>query len=449
VLVKWALISCNQPYEPSTGWMGGKRDLILNTAASSRLQELMASHPAFSREPKMKVEAVKFLVKLAEEPKNWGKDLGLSYKRFKSAFQGGKTSHATFKKALMELGLLDLSKQYIAPVKIPGVKLPPSASWGAVAHYRITEKFKEYYREAGREAACKFDGRDSIRIKEFVKKRSRRLLKARKIIDAYSRHHEVLACTVDADWGNFDADQKTVDEACAILVRIATSDYPAVRNDGKKCRLHHPLASFPSELRKHLRVEDRVYYGEVDIRACWPTFLAAALLRLNKDADTALRTECDKWQKMFCAAHPHPRQVISDEMPLPMTSEAIKEALNKYLNGVLQTAEMNNWKVSPEYHALDEWFSSAYPSMHKAWRTAGPDKLGDVIGKSFETPLMTDPELYDFAESNGITLYYQYDGFGVFAKPGRQEALEAVLANLCRLMSKTSKDKLGVPIVVQ
>jgi hypothetical protein len=429
--------------------MGGKRDLILNTAASRRLQELMASHPAFGREPKMKVEAVKFLVKLAEEPKNWGKDFGVSYKRFKSAFQGSKTSHATFKKALLELGLLDRTKQYVAPLKIPGVKLSPRASWGSVAHYRITEKFREYYLEAGREAVCEFDGRDSIRIKDFVKKRNRRLLKAKKISDAYSKHHEVLACTVDTDWGNFDADQKTVDEACAILVRIATADYPAVRNDGKKCRLHHPLASFPSELRKHLRVEDRVYCGEVDIRACWPTYLAAALLRLNKDADTALRTECDKWQKMFCAAHPHPRQVISDEMPLPMTSEAIKEALNKYLNGVLQTAEMNNWKVSPEYHALDDWFSSAYPSMHKAWRTAGPDKLGDVIGKSFETPLMADPELYDFAESNGITLYYQYDGFGVFAPLRKQEALEAVLAGLCQLMTKISNERFGVPIVVQ
>ena len=428
--------------------MGGKRDLILNTPASSRLQELMASHPAFGREPRMKVEAAKFLVKLAEEPKNWEKDLGVSYKRFKSAFQGSKTSHATFKKALIALGLLDLTKQYIAPVKIPGVKLPPSASWGAVAHYRITEKLKSYYLEAGREAACKFDGRDSISIKDFVKKRGRRLLKARKMSDAYCKHHEVLACTVDADWGNFDADQKTVGEACAILIRLATADYPAVKNDGKKCRLHHPLAGFPKVLRKHLRVEDRVYCGEVDIRACWPTFLAAALLQLNKDADEALKAECAKWQKMFCAAHPHPRQVILDEMPLPMTEEAIKQALNKYLNGVLQTAETNNWKVSPEYKALDLWFSCTYPTMHMAWRTAGPDKLGDVIGKCFETPLMTDPELYDYAENNGITLYYHFDGFGVFAHPEKQEALKDILAGLRRLMTDISEKKFEVPIVV-
>lgn len=425
--------------------MGGKRDLILNTAASSRLQELMASHPAFGREPKMKAKAVKCLARLADAPKSWESDLGVSYKVFKSAFQGGNLPHAAFKEALRDLRLLERTKQYIKPVTIPGVKLPPGSSRGSTARYRVTEKFKAYYLEASREASSKFDGRDSISIKDFVKKRGRRLLKAKKISDAYCKHHEVLACTVDADWGNFDTDQRTVDEAYAILIRLATADFPAVKNDGKKSRLHHPLAGFPSELRKHLRVEDRVYCGEVDIRACWPTFLAAALLQKNKDADTALKAECDKWQKMFCAAHPHPRQVILDEMPLPMTSEAIKDALNKYLNGVVQTAEMNNWKVSPEYKALDLWFARAYPLMHKAWRAAGPDKLGNVIGKSFETPLMTDPELYDFAESNGITLYYQFDGFGVFAPPGKKGVLEA----LCQLMSKISEDKLGVPIVVQ
>lgn len=357
--------------------------------------------------------------------------------------------HAAFKDALRELGLLERTKQYIAPVTLPGVRLPPGSSRGRTARYRVTEKFKAYYLEASREASSKFDGRESISIKDFAKKRGRRLLKARKISDAYCKHHEVLACTVDADWGNFDTDQRTVDEACAILIRLATADFPAVKNDGKKSRLHHPLAGFPSELRKHLRVEDRVYCGEVDIRACWPTFLAAALLQLNKDADEALRAECAKWQRMFCATHPHPRQVILDEIPLPMTEEAIKEALNKYLNGVLQTAEMNSWKVSPAYKALDEWFARAYPLMHKAWRAAGPDKLGQVIGKSFESPLMADPRLYDFAERKGITLYYQFDGFGVFAPPGELEALEDAMAGLRQLMTEISIKEFGVPIVVR
>jgi hypothetical protein len=63
--------------------------------------------------------------------------------------------------------------------------------------------------------------------------------------------------------------------------------------------------------------------------------------------------------------------------------------------------------------------------------------------------LMTDPKLYDFAEKNGVKFFYQFDGFGVFAKPGNQEALGAVLAGLCRLMRDISTERFGVPIVVK
>ena len=63
--------------------------------------------------------------------------------------------------------------------------------------------------------------------------------------------------------------------------------------------------------------------------------------------------------------------------------------------------------------------------------------------------MMTDPELYDFAEKNGITLYYQFDGFGVFAHPEKQEALKDILAGLRRLMTKISTKKFEVPIVVK
>jgi hypothetical protein len=87
--------------------------------------------------------------------------------------------------------------------------------------------------------------------------------------------------------------------------------------------------------------------------------------------------------------------------------------------------------------------------MHRAWKAAGPDTLGEKIGRNFETPLMVDGRLYDYADAQGITPYYQSDGFGVFALPGKKEALEEVLAGLCRLMRDISKEKFGVPIVVR
>jgi hypothetical protein len=87
--------------------------------------------------------------------------------------------------------------------------------------------------------------------------------------------------------------------------------------------------------------------------------------------------------------------------------------------------------------------------MHKAWEATGPSNLAYKIGLNFETPLMTDPRLYDFAEKNEVKFFYQYDGFGVFAHQGRKADHKDVLAGLCRLMSEISEKKFGVPIVVK
>ena len=127
----------------------------------------------------------------------------------------------------------------------------------------------------------------------------------------------------------------------------------------------------------------------------------------------------------------------------------MKECLNKYLNGSLQAARRNNRKVSPRYAALERWFASRYPLMHKAWEAAGPSSLAYEIGLNFETPLMTDPRLYDFADKNEVKLFYQFDGFGVFAHPGKKAALKKVLAGLRRLMTKIAAEKFGAPIVVR
>ncbi len=62
---------------------------------------------------------------------------------------------------------------------------------------------------------------------------------------------------------------------------------------------------------------------------------------------------------------------------------------------------------------------------------------------------MTDGRLYDYADSKGIMLCYQYDGFGVFARMEADYYLKDVLAGLCRLMTNISKEKFGVPIVVR
>jgi hypothetical protein len=170
---------------------------------------------------------------------------------------------------------------------------------------------------------------------------------------------------------------------------------------------------------------------------------------LNRNTSEAFKAEYKAWTDAFCDEKKDPRETILLETGLPIKPSEMKECLNKYLNGSLQAALKNRRKVSPRYAALERWFASRYPLMHKAWEATGPSNLAYKIGLNFETPLMTDPRLYEFAEKNEVKFFYQYDGFGVFAKPGSQEALEAVLAGLCRLMRDISTEKFGVPIVVK
>lgn len=139
---------------------------------------------------------------------------------------------------------------------------------------------------------------------------------------------------------------------------------------------------------------------------------------------------------------------IENDTEVEFKEGELKARLNQYLSGYLQSSGDNGWEPPTKHKAIDDWFAKTNPEMHKAWKAAGPKKLGRQLGLHFETPLMTDSRLYDYADDQGITLYYQYDGFGVFAQPGSQEALEKVLAGLCRLMSEISAKRLGVPIVV-
>ena len=313
----------------------------------------------------------------------------------------------------------------------------------------------EAYEKAVREewSVLGYDG--SLCKGTKVELRRRRRLMALKLKDPFCRAHERLCCSVEVGWpwtndADFMQDNPgAVSTAFEILGQLSRVDFDRIKRGKKSSRLFHPLVNFPSSLRGQLYTKELIYAGEVDIRACWPTFLAAQLLELNKDADEALKAECAKWQAAFCDEKKDPRTTILNVTGLAITTKEMKECLNKYLNGTIQAAERKDRTISARYKRVDEWFACAYPRMHRVWKAAGPDTLGEKIGRNFETPLMADGRLYDYADSKGVMICYQYDGFGVFAHPGNQAALKKVLAGLCRLMTKISEERFRVPIVVR
>lgn len=412
---------------------------MLKTTEGLRLQALLLSHPAYEKNPEMVVDALKFLEEVAIDTEGKEKpndDWGIPTDRLKSAFQRSREGYAPYKEALEGLKLLEMTKQYIAPSIFNGNK-------GTAARYRVTEVYRGYYNKAATEWRVLPEDEGKL-----VRKRGRRIREAKGIVDAFSRSHEILSCTAWMDWDSVPQGGKRLAIARAIMGRLQRVEFGRIGNDGNRSRLYHPLANMPKEFRKGLWSTRLAYSGEVDVRACWPTFLAAQLRKLNEE-DEAFQAECRDWTESFCDKLNDPREAILRETRLSISADVLKGCLNKYLNGSLQAALKSRRKVSPRYTALDIWFASRYPLMHRAWEAEGPSSLAYEIGLNFETPLMTDSRLYEYAEEKGIVLYYQFDGFGVFAHPEKQEALENILAGLCRLMSDISTEKFRVPIVVR
>ena len=433
---------------PSTSSVQREEQWIRKTAAGQLLVERLLTHPLFRAEPEMAKRGVEFLTSIARRTARGkpAKDWGIYHKDIENHFRKGERPHLAYKQALRKLQLLKVAAEPRRP-RTPGT--------GKVTQYSVHESVIDAYHEARIQQRRKEGFGDKLCKGDNARKRSRRLKAAEAIEDRFCRAHEVLCCTVEVDWlwdESFISDERRkVGTAIDVLAELASVDFDPVVNDGNRSRLYHPLAGLPKEVRKHLRVGDRAYRAEVDIRACWPTFLGAHLLKLHGDSNEALKAECIKWQEAFCKPGDEndPRIGIKNETGVKFRDGELKGRLNEYMSGYLQSSDNKGWKPPAKHMAIDDWFAKTNPEMHKAWKAAGPKKLGRQLGLHFETPLMTDSRLYDYADEQGITLYYQYDGFGVFAQPGSQEALEKVLAGLCQFMRDISAKKLGVPIVVR
>jgi hypothetical protein len=433
---------------PSTDSVQREAQWILKTAAGQQLVEQLLKHPLFGAEPKMANRGVEFLTWIARRTGRGkpAKVWGIDHKVIENHFRKGKLTHPYYKEALYELKLL---KETSPPVRSP---IPGK---GRFARYGVHESVIDAYHEARMQQRHEEGFGDKLCRGANARKRALRLKAAENIQDRFCKTHEVLCCTVEVDWlwdESFISDERRkVGQAVDALAGLAAVDFDPVVNDGKRSRLYHPLAGMPKEVRKHLRVGDRVYRAEVDIRACWPTFLGAHLLKLHGDSNEALKAECIKWLEAFCKAGDEndPRIGIKNETGVKFRDGELKARLNEYMSGYLQSSDNKGWKPPTKHKAIDDWFAKTNPEMHKAWKAAGPKKLGRQLGLHFETPLMTDGRLYDYADAQGITLYYQYDGFGVFARMEADFNLKDVLAGLCRLMTDISKEKFGVPIVVR
>lgn len=422
--------------------MKNKVDWMLDTKAGESLLNLLLSDSVFSEEPKMATKALELLVDIYGRIPNSKQDYdwGISYKEFQNTFRGAK-NNSKFVKALIKLGLLELTQKKVAPSPF---------SKGRTNRYRFTKRFKDAYYKSVRENEELYNPEELLCVRKLGKKRTRRLREAQKIMDVFQREHEVLSCTVEVDMVRLrkESESSKKDQALAIVGQLRRVEIKVSEPNSESSRLYHTLANFPSIFRKYLRVGDKRYCAEIDIRACWATYLAAQLMHKEPSND-ALKAECVKWQEMFCDPSKDPRQTIKEESRLSVTTGDIKDTLNKYLSGYTEIKAGEHRTLKPVYSVLDDWFANRYPAMYTAWKKAKPSKFGRLVGIKFETPLMTDPRIYSLAKKQDVILCYQSDGFGIFASPMSKSELEKILVSICELMQDISIKKFGVPIVVK
>jgi hypothetical protein len=244
----------------------------------------------------------------------------------------------------------------------------------------------------------------------------------------------------------------------------------------KEGRIYHSFIALPEEYRPFALFNGNPYVATVDIRACWPTFLGKFLRDfyqywmkasrldvseappnageiaeyLKREVNlAALEKEVARWIKLFTDTSTDPRDAIMAAIGIQIDREDMKKCLNTWLNGAKKYERVTDgrWNMK-NITALESWFATTFPNMAKVWSVDERDQTGQWLGDFYEGDIMLTPRLYAYAESLGLTLSYEYDGVGVFAKRDDAE-LSAKLEKVKAFIQSLSVKKFQLPAEVR
>ena len=252
----------------------------------------------------------------------------------------------------------------------------------------------------------------------------------------YEEAERMIAKSV---WSN--AQQANVS---GILCSIRTKLFDELEVGEKDGRIHHELVRLKSDARVLLNYKDLPYKAVVDIRSCHPTFFSLYLLNHsytlhyltdNTDKATALQQEHEKWIGLFCNPTTDPKEVIVQACGFKDMQTA-KWAMNQTLNGS---------RRFPKYLA---WLQKEFPTLFACWQKTKVKDTGNAIAREYERPLILDKGLNDLADTLGIKIISEHDGFGVFTDADGDK-LQSLLNTLTNYLQSRSIRLFGVPIVVK
>lgn len=180
-------------------------------------------------------------------------------------------------------------------------------------------------------------------------------------------------------------------------------------------RLHTSYSQCPSTLRKLLKMRiggtTLEHGGEIDLRACHPTFFALYVWEHLSGKDPSLAEEVEKWNA-FWTGEKHPRQLIMDELGIDTSLKAeFKDALVAVLND--KHTITSNMRLQ-----LRQWIAKFVPNLFSIWwkRSDILKHTGCNISAYYEKAILREPDLYNLAHDHGVVIMDVHDGIDVFCE---------------------------------
>lgn len=441
--------------------------------------DLLISHPVFQREPKAINMAQFWLCEIdSAMGRNNNQPVTWFYKDIENRFQGYEQSHTVFRNALRDdLGLITFT-----PYRPPANE----SAQGECRKFTVTPLGRKLLADGNYQWLYKLLKDPDVRRRNQVaisRRKPNRKVYAdpmKRMIDEFN-HAVKFERDGLLDELRKDESKKGTKEGKGrfeyvlhILLDFETRWFKEL--EVKEGRIYHSFIALPREYRPYALFEGKPYVATVDIRACWPTFLGDLLWNLYQfwmegsqlDASqanpnggeiaeylkrivdaAALEKECARWTKLFTDTSTDPRDAIMAAIGIQIARDDMKQCLNTWLNGAKKYERVTDGKWNMKnITALESWFTATFPNMAKVWSVDDRKHTGGWLGDFYEGDIMMDVSLYAFAESLGLTLSYEYDGVGVFAKRDDAE-LSAKLEKVKAFIQSLSVKKFHLPVEVR
>ena len=405
------------------------------------------AHPLFHAHPRAILAAQEFLGYVAErnvENAKQGKPTGIHWEDIRDLFRTyvPDVPYTKFRDALVELGLLEFDPDYVRPtLNASGEVIEP----GKTMTYRTTAKalgllnsaWREYWRRLHSCPVLKRKVQKRISKNRIVHQQQETpfLIKIHRMRLRVSWDYEEVADVVEK------LPQEVRTHHYRALSRIREKEFSPLSHNEADHRVWSELTTLPSILRPVIRIDGKSYIGEIDQRACHPSFLGHYLFlssppiisiydRGEGDKRFQAAVEWSFFHSLFIAFE-DPRPELGRRLKL--APGEVKERLIHWLNG-------------KDERKLKKWFRTSFPVLNEIWQSLPPEpKTGPEISRLFETRIWQDIRIYEWLDAHGMAWIYGNDGISLFGDP----LSEANEAELFALIQSVAKGQVGHQLAIK